>query len=451
MSVRSDRVRLLKLLRILFTLSGVVLIAVAIFADILGFGEAGSFGIGQILLTILGVLILFGGFLGKSFMIFYQGMAVILINTILLFGILELSVIAIARLGLIPTYTDITFSRYLDIPYYRERDWSEAYWGEAGQAESYQYQPYVVWRHRKFEGTLVNVNQDGFRFTPGAECTAESFTIYTFGGSSMWGWGSPDWGTIAAYLQTGLDEIIEGPVCVINMGEDAYVSTQSLVALILQLQKGNVPDIVIFVDGINDVYGAYESGEPGAHLMLADTSARFYEHGNYLLNWLRSTRLFWLAKNLGQSLGYYDVLLEKYQSADEGGEINIGDLAHAVVKQYLGNYELVEELTSEYGFSHFFFWQPHLAVGDKKLTEQEQAMRAEMGESLVDIANAIYTEIELVSARYENLFYIADTFDRYNHQIWIDSWGHVTPEGNELLAREILGFMEEHISLLNEE
>jgi hypothetical protein len=68
--------------------------------------------------------------------------------------------------------------------------------------------------------------------------------------------GAPDWGTIPAYLQEELEERFNGAVCVVNYGEDGFASTQEVILLLIELQRGNVPDAVIFYDGVNDVTAA---------------------------------------------------------------------------------------------------------------------------------------------------------------------------------------------------
>jgi hypothetical protein len=76
----------------------------------------------------------------------------------------------------------------------------------------------------------------------------------------MWGTGSPNWDTIPANLQKGLEKLKKGPVCVMNFAESAYVSTQDVIMLQLQLRSGNVPDVVVFYNIGGDVYSAYQSG-----------------------------------------------------------------------------------------------------------------------------------------------------------------------------------------------
>jgi hypothetical protein len=393
-----------------------------------------------------GLFLHLSGAAGKRIKALYQGTAIILLNTALLLACLELAASVIAGLGLVPSYWDVTLARYLELPYYREQEWAEAYWHEAKSAEAYQYHAYVVWRHKPFVGNLVNISPEGIRKTPGANCTDDAYTVYMFGGSSMWGWGSPDWGTIAAYLQSGLDRVMERPVCVVNFGEDAYVSTQSLVALKLQLQQGNIPDDLIFYDGVNDVYAAYESGQPGSHPMFEHIASRFEEREGGLTLWLKGTNMFWLAKELVRTYGDSRLLEGERPLADEKNEEDLKGLAQSVADRYLGNYDIVSRLAGEYGFRYYFFWQPHLAVGEKLLTKHEQEVRSEMDTSLAALSNSVYDEMVLASANNTNLWYIADVLDGQVTQIWIDAWGHITPEGNELVARKMLAVLESELS-----
>jgi lysophospholipase L1-like esterase len=428
---------------LLFAGSG--LIVVALLARSLGFGGASGVGIGQIIQISVGMLLVLAGLLGRAFGRFYQALAVVVLNTWILLALLELTAIATVRLKLVPSYVDVTMARYQELPYYREQDWTSEYWREARVAESYRYVAYAGWRHDPFEGAHISISADGIRRTPEADCSEGAYIVFTFGGSTMWGWGAPDWGTIPAYLQSGLADLTEAPVCVVNLGEDAYVSTQSLVTLMLQLQQGNVPDAVVFYDGVNDVYAAYESGQPGAHPMLADIAARFEDRESGWSRMLKSTRLYAVVRSIVYRPVYYE-LHEAHQA--ERGRSHLehtGELATAVAERYVGNYDVVSRLSREYGFQVFFFWQPHLAVGEKVFTEEELAIRSELDPVLADMANAAYSEVELLAPEYDDLWYLADAFDDLGEQIWIDSWGHVTPVGNRHVAEAMLAIIEDQL------
>jgi hypothetical protein len=287
-----------KLMRVLLNGIGGAIIILALVTDKLGLGTPGSFGLGQFLLLLMGFILALVGSLGKKFINLYRGIAIIILNTILLLALLELGAIVVSRLELFSSYRENILTSYLKIPYYSSQDWTQIYWQEARGAENYRYKPFVIWRHQPFTGETVNINQEGTRQTPGASCNTEAFKVFIFGGSTVWGWGSPDWGTISAYLQKGLETETEMPVCVENFGEDGYVSTQGLIELIVQLQSGNIPDMVIFYDGVNDVYAAYESGKPGVHPTLSKIEAKFEEREQLLVKWIESTRLFSMIERL---------------------------------------------------------------------------------------------------------------------------------------------------------
>jgi hypothetical protein len=207
-----------------------------------------------------------------------------------------------------------------------------------------------------------------------------------------------------------------------------------------------VPDLVIFYDGVNDVYAAYESGLPGVHVTLADVAAKFEEPEHPLVKWFKTSRQFALFERLvdkakpgrsgnGQAL-----------SPDTESDNDIDQLANSVTNIYLSNHKIVSALAQEYSFEYAFFWQPHLAVGGKALTREEQVLKSRMDPALAKLTKAVYGDITSEAADRENLWDIAYLFDEEDRQIWIDDWGHVTPEGNRLVAQEMLTAIESELA-----
>jgi hypothetical protein len=218
----------------------------------------------------------------------YRATAIMLLNTLLLLVGLELAATAVLTIAMLPTTKGLLahitgkpndlVAHYLALPYYAEQDWSSRYWPEHQLALKKNYHPYVIWRSPAFTGVMLNIDQDGVRKTPGSECRpSDAYKVFVFGGSAMWGWGVPDWGTIPAYLQTELQATHDEPVCVVNFGENAYVSTQSLIQLQLLLESGNVPDVIIFYDGVNEVLAASQTGQPILHQNFAEITSLFQD------------------------------------------------------------------------------------------------------------------------------------------------------------------------------
>jgi hypothetical protein len=434
-----------KVLRTTLVVTGCAVTIIALLADRLGFGDPGGLGTGQLLLALVGLFLGLAGLLGKRIASLYRAVALILLNTVVLLGALELGTIVFFRSGLLPAYRGIMVG-YPELPYYAAQDWTEVYWQEAKLSERYRYQPYVVWRHLPFEGDTIRIDEEGIRLTPGADCRRDAYTVFAFGGSTMLGWGSPDWGTIPAYLQGGLEGLVGKPVCVVNLAEDGFVSSQSLIALTRELQSGNVPDMVIFYDGINEVIAAYESGEPNVHVTLAKIAARFEEPEHPLLQWVKGSRMYALVETLAGSLAPQGQQSGLDMFASQPTQTDIPYLADAVAEVYLANYRIVSALAQEHGFEYSFYLQPHLAVSEKKLTREEQDLESKMDPVLASLAQAVYASIASAAPDHEHLWLIAGVLDEEPTQVWIDQWGHITPEGNHLVAQEILTNIERQLA-----
>jgi lysophospholipase L1-like esterase len=258
----------------------------------------------------------------------------------------------------------------------------------------------------------------------------------------MWGTGSPDWGTIPAYLQAGLEARRAKPVCVVNFGESGFVSTQEVIQLLLQLESGNVPHLVIFYDGANDVYAAYQSGRADVHMNLSSIRTRFeHQKGKSTLSfveWLKTSYTFLLSERLAARLKQEAKTSPKLITYETMG-IDTAALADSVAQMYLANYKTVKALSQEYGFEYFFFWQPVIWFGNKPLTSEEQAIKLGTDPARLRLSDSVYRTIELAVSKseYENLYHLGHIFDKYTSSIWIDGL-HVTPVGNQLIAQKML-------------
>jgi len=292
--------------------------------------------------------------------------------------------------------------------------------------------------------------------TPGADCSAKSFKVFAFGESSMWGTGSPDWGTIPANLQKDLEKMRQGPVCVMNFAESAYVTTQDIIMLLLQLQSGNVPDLVLFYTIAGEIGTAYETGRVGVHANLDQITARFEGRSKpaTFVDRLRSTSSYSLIDrlvgkltiaNLQQKEPGHGEFLDRLAPTPskpviyESMGIGVAELSDSIVRNYLQNYEIVSALAREYGFKYFFFAPPIVSLGIKPLTSEEKKMkyRLESDVALDRLVTAVYQIIERESSKYQNLYSMVHIFDRYDSLIWIDE-GHVTPIGNQVIAERML-------------
>lgn len=364
----------------------------------------------------------------------YQGLAIFVLNTLLLLLLVE--GISSVLLPLTQSYFSPPDPRS-QLTYYAQQDWGKTYWQEFASVSRQLYEPYLIWRRGPFKGTTITITDAGLRQTPGTTCTEAAYTVFAFGGSTMWGTGSPDANTIPAYLQADLAPKLEQPVCVINFGELAYVSTQSLIRLERQLQAGQVPDLVIFYDGINDVYAAYQSGQAGVHQNLSDIRAVFEHRESPSVQWLRSTNTFRLLNRVVNQIQQEQPIGPTYKTKG----VEATPLAHNIAQRYAQNIQMVDALAQEYGFPTLFFWQPVIAIGSKPLTDNEAALVTGMDPDLVTLFELTYAEVSQMATNQPDLYDISTLFDQETAELWIDEW-HVTPVGNELIAQSMLAVIE---------
>src|SRR5262245_23985577 len=161
--------------------------------------------------------------------------------------------------------------RVLTVPiktadWYSDRPWVDAYYEEFEGSRANRWQPYLYWRRKSFSGQYINVGTDGNRRTIAPHRnegdSAPHRKIFMFGGSTMWGTGARDDFTIPSLLAKELQKS-EIAAEIVNFGEGGHVSTQEVIALMLELRGGRVPDVVIFYDGINDTFSAFQQHAAG--------------------------------------------------------------------------------------------------------------------------------------------------------------------------------------------
>ena len=318
--------------------------------------------------------------------------------------------------------------------YYASVDWGDDYRAEAQDLTEY-YVPFVLWKSRPYKGRLTNTDDLGNRVTPGADCRPGAYKVFVLGGSAVWGLGVPDWGTLPAQLQILLAAQHDRPVCVENLGQNGWVSTQGVIELMRRLQADEVPDLVIFYDGLNDVAAASEEGVAGNNLGLQQIRWRL-DTTAPALRLLVSTHTFRLAEHLLPSLG----TMRAGPTAFRPVETDDGRLADNLVQVYLTNYRSVAALSREYGFAYAFFWQPTLGYRLKPLAPGEQRiLQARIAEKpeLSSLLSLVLPRIRAAARRHDRLFDVTDVF--VNEPLWTFlAEAQITPDGNRQVASRIV-------------
>jgi lysophospholipase L1-like esterase len=427
-----------KRIRSAAVLLGLAVIAVAVWGHHVGLGSGSTMGRVRWLVLLVGLGIVAAGVLGPRIVAAHRAIAIVLLNTLIaLIGLELASAVGLALVGRsAPTQTFGWTRDNAESPkasYYASQPWAEAYWDEFELAYQHTYHPYYLWRLKPYAGRLIRIGPAGLRETPGARCVEGAYRVFVFGGSTVWGMGSPDSGTIPAHLQALLAERLSRPVCVVNFGQLGFTTAQDVVQLEAELRAGNVPDLALFYGGVNDYTTAFIFGQTGIHFNLTRI-ARAYEElrkpkpAPGVLDLVRQTNAFRLAAELRRPPG--TPLLEgqtRYFDSDS--------LAQAVVNTFASNHRQVDLLGRGYGFKAAFFWQPSVSDGDKPLTEEEQ--RFLENEQATRLGRKTYPMAKARMADTPGLYYLGGVFAAEPATMYIDSH-HLTPEANRRAALAIL-------------
>jgi hypothetical protein len=318
--------------------------------------------------------------------------------------------------------------------------WKDRYFIELDASGRADWHSYGYWRSRPFHGDLINVDERGIRRTWNPpECTSSSSklpVIFTFGGSTMWGVGSRDDYTIPSELARALAQRGH-PACVINFGQWGYVNSQELMELVVALREGSRPDVVLFYDGDNDAFSAFQQGvaglpqnesnrrrefnlqsEPGEMMLL--TTARLLTHSG-LFRLAESVRTNTIGDKPGSAVAHPPDV----------------HLARAVVAAYEGNVHLIQALGGAYRFRSIFYWQP--LVFDKHVQTSYETARARWDASFGRFWHQVEGEVRASELTTDPGFHnLGEAFAAETNPIYMD-FAHTSEAGNRMLAGHMTG------------
>lgn len=226
-----------------------------------------------------------------------------------------------------------------------------------------EFEPFTQFRESQFSGNYVNVDENGFRRIEdqGPWPPQDEFlNVFVFGGSTTFGYGLPDEQTIVSFLQ----EILSANghsmrVRVYNFGRGFYYSSQERILFEKLLVSGNVPDLAIFVDGLNDFIWTLD--EP----QFTDVLTRMMELNRSRKDMLVSALAYWLPVGraglyMGEQLAERSIggPAPPAEEASMWSLVGTEGRARAVVERYLLNKKLVTAVASSFDVNTLFVWQP---------------------------------------------------------------------------------------------
>lgn len=240
---------------------------------------------------------------------------------------------------------------------YKNETWGDEYWKEY-RSTSFHYAPFILWNADEYHGKWINIDHNGLRKTwapDGAQAPAPG-EIYVLGGSAIWGIGARDDYTIPSHLSKLLNTENQ-QYRVSNYGIPGFTFLQEIIKLSLLLQKGQRPHYVIFYDGANDVYAAYQSGRVVDFLDNRETKEKV-ENSPITLG----TKYLIAKCRIVQAVEKMLALVHLQANFQEGGasftDKQLEILANDIADNYKNSTILLHNLSKVYNFNYVLFWQP---------------------------------------------------------------------------------------------
>jgi len=347
--------------------------------------------------------------------------------------------------------TETVDKRYYLSPY-KDKEWAYEFWKDHTISWNTEYKPFLGWDRREYHSKHTNVDCLGVRtnWNPKISQDKSYKKIYMFGGSTTWGTGARDEFTIPSYLSKMLYQN-DYDFQVSNYGETAYGFLKEIFHLILLLRDGHRPDFVIFYDGVNDVYGAYQSGVAGTpqnvELMKKKLKASYPSEKEQLKNSLiylielRWSMIQRVTKKFFSSIYSEEKRFE--EKASKYTEEELCQLAIGITKHYQSSIDLLDKLSNAYGFEYLCFWQPVIFT-EKNVTKEESSVDIRLEDKsigkLYEDVNAIYQDKNIPT-----FYNLSNVLNGRNMTFYID-FAHLSEEGNEVVAKEIFSrFKKEYL------
>lgn len=432
----------LELYRKVLIISGVFLFLLALLGNKIGLSRGSGVGYGQMFVLFISSLMIFAAITGSKFVNMYKSFGTIILNTFILFALLEFTALITVKI------IGIENIQQIDI---REQAQDLSVRDTGLLFPDQIYHPFVMWRSSPVDLPLMNVSRNSIRKTYWVP-DHEGSKIITLGGSAMWGWMVPDSSTIPSYIQRELNNLPEFTASVSNHAQNGWVSTQEITELILLLRAGYIPDLVVFYNGANDVFASFENGRAGLIIGNANISRRLSSQGNsdgnssvpgILTELLSKTNLYILINHFqGQKSveAVPDVPLVAAAPDFDDSNFDVSGLANETAALYLENYRIVDALSMEYGFDYYFFLQPLLCLeGIQRNLEELEILNSE-NPKLVEFVKLTYNAIMAGGENYPNLVPVEGVFTRNGNIVFTDLC-HINASGNEAVASWIVDYM----------
>ena len=342
-------------------------------------------------------------------------------------------------------------AKYVPAWFAVEENQTGAFFAEYAKHELniYEHEPFSEFKHPGREGSFINYAPQGYRhnrekapWPPADDC----FNVFFFGGSTTLAVG-PDWTTIPSKLQDLMNASGQSGrrVNVYNFGRGSFFSSMEITLFQNLLREGRRPDLVIFLDGINDSY--FFNGLPPTYGLFhqavvemneevaAETRSRMRSRPKWNLfqkffATLPSSRLFdVIASSIAQRGAASPLTTAAYDPLTD-------DQKTEIIERYKTNMGIAESICAKLGMPLLFAWQPTPSYGYD--LNNHVALASHFGlqghERSGEVTEVLASHAPLRDNK--NFLWLADLQDQSTDALYVDTV-HYTDAFCATIARSI--------------
>ena len=286
---------------------------------------------------------------------------------------------------------------------------------EIWDANKYMYEPWLMFKVVDHQSKYVNINGFERKSIPAEyinPASGDTLDIYFFGGSTMYGYNLSDAETIPSQFLKLYQKENQGgkSVRIRNFGVPYYYSKQELILLSTLLFQGNHPDIVIFLDGLNDFYPSrmlYYDRPHFSYAMQQAFDGKMFQKANRSL--LDTSDQYYVDPPGIAPRDYYDALYNKY----------VNNISHAGA------------LCNKIGIRSYFFCQPVPFFNYPNRANDPIAYKVNY-----DRYDHIYPKLEKSAGTIKNFFFLGNMLQDVKGNPFVDQV-HYSPDFSEQIARQL--------------
>ena len=328
----------------------------------------------------------------------------------------------------IPTVTAISdFVKSRTTPSVRTRadSWIVTHHRET-QGSKLIYKSFVGWRGKAFAGETLNVEGPyGQRRTINAQSPVGK-SAYFFGGSTMWGVGSSDEGTIPSQFSAITGTRSE------NFGERGWTAHQSLMQLIQLIQDGHRPDLVVFYDGVNEVFFKCDRRHnPDSHAWESQITSFISEP-------VKSSSFTHYFAPIEALAGRIQRAISRALGAEQTNDYAADchqkpAKAKTIAENLIRDWQIAKQLVTAYGGEFIAVLQPVSFYSQTRV--DHLALQSPYHRHLKAQYDTIYPFLMEALARGGEYHNLVSALDR-DENLYID-YCHLTPDGNRYVAKKL--------------